>query len=71
MDSDATTSPEDSMVGTWAGSGAVSLGFETEASEVAVSLGLETDASELAFPVISELVGEGVTLECLVGQLQV
>lgn len=58
MDSDATTSPEDSMVGTWAGSGAVSLGFETE-------------ASELVFPVISELVGEGVTLECLVGQLQV
>lgn len=46
------------MVGTLAGSGAVSLGLETE-------------ASELAFPVISELVGGGVKLECLVGQLQV
>lgn len=34
------------MVGTLAGSGAVSLGLETE-------------ASELAFPVISELVGGG------------
>lgn len=58
MDSDATISPEDSMVGTLAGSGAVSLGLETE-------------ASELSSPVISELAGEGVTLECLVGQLQV
>lgn len=58
MDSDATTSPEDSMVGILAGSGAVSLKLETE-------------ASELSFPVISELAGEGVTLECLVGQLQV
>lgn len=46
------------MVGTLAGSGTVSLGLETE-------------ASELSSPVISELAGEGVTLECLVGQLQV
>lgn len=46
------------MVGTLAGSGAVSLGLETE-------------ASELSSPVISELAGEGVTLVCLVGQLQV
>lgn len=41
------------MVGTLAGSGTVSPG-------------LETDASEVSFPVISELVvGRGVKLECL------
>lgn len=46
-------SPEGSVVGILAGSGTVSPG-------------LETDASEVSFPVISELVvGRGVKLECL------
>lgn len=46
VDSDAATSPEGSVVGALTGSGAVSSGVETEASEV-------------AFPVISELVCVG------------